>query len=703
MEKIFQWIVKHRKLVLVLFFLIFVISLICSSQVKIDYNLNNYLPSEAPSTLAIDTLGDEFGGAVPNVKVMISNVTIPEALEYKERINKIEGVIDVIWLDNSLDLTIPLEIQDAQSVETYYKNGAALYNVTVEEENRVEAIENIENLLGEDDAMSGAAVNTTMASKSTTAEIHRILMFIVPVCILILLLTTNSYFEPLLLMLTIGISIVLNSGTNLIFGSISFITNSAGTVLQLAVSIDYSLFLMQRFEEYRKNGYQPEEAMVKALCKSLGSVASSGLTTIIGFLALMFMQFKVGPDLGRVLAKGICFSLLTVFVFLPAITLCLYKVIDKTTHKPFFSKFEHFGKFVYKIKLPMVLILLLLMVPAYLGQNSNSFNYGSSKMFGEDTEVAKYRSKIEETFGKTNTMVLMVKKADLKKEEILSESLKEIPEIVMCTSYVDNVGPEIPAEYLDEDQISIVESENYSRFILTVNGDLEGNAPFALVKKIRQTAEKIYPNQYYLAGESVSTYDIMDTVNSDGVRVNLIAISAIFLILVINFQSIFLPLILVLSIETAIWLNLMIPYLEGINLFYIGYLIISSVMLGATVDYAILEADRYLEFRKIYTKKKALIETISIITLSILTSAMILTSAGFLLHYISTNFVIAQLGLLIARGTIFSTMVVLLVLPGMLFFFDKAIEKTTYKCKFYTEQKGKMKDEQIKEINTEKI
>lgn len=282
---------------------------------------------------------------------------------------------------------------------------------------------------------------------------------------------------------------------------------------------------------------------------------------------------------------------------------------------------------------------------------------------------------IEDTFGKSNNFVLMVPRGDFETEEKLSERLKKVEEVSSIISYVDKAGAEVPMEYLDEDTLSKLISDNYSRMVITVKSDYEGEEAFKLVEEIRNIAKEYYGDKYYLAGSTVSTYDLMDTVTADMVSVNLLAIGAVFLVLAITMKSISVPIILVLAIETAIWFNLSISYYMNTPLFYIAYLIISSVQLGATVDYAILMTERYLEFRKDFNKKESVVKTVSVSMVSILTSGTVLTAVGLLLGYMTTHQLLAQLGRLLGKGTICSLVIVIFVIPGLLYIFDGVVVK----------------------------
>ena len=686
MRKLYESIVNHKKTVIVAFVMAMIVSAVCSTMVNVNYDINDYLPDGTASTVALDTMNEEYDMSIPNARVMVSNLTVAQALEMKQKLSEIEGVEDVTWLDDVVDTDIPLETADKDTVENYYKDNKALFTVTINEHTRIETVNAIRDLIGDDNSMAGAAINTAIAAQATNKEVKNIIFLVIPICLAVLFLTSSSWIEPILLLGSIGVAILLNKGSNLMFGTISFVTNAAGGVLQLAVSMDYSIFLLHRFQEMREEGQAPKEAMINALCKSTGSILSSGLTTVIGFAALILMRFKIGPDMGLAMAKAIFLSLITVFVLFPVVFLYCYPLIDKTKHKSFLPDFGKFGQFVTKLMVPAVLVFVLFIIPCNLGQKENFFSYGSSQIFSTDTQIGRDTKIIEDTFGKSNNLVLMVPKGDLEKETELSKKLHDMPEVTSILSYVDNAGAEVPMDYVDNETLSKLISDNYSRLVLTVDADFEGEKTFNLIEEIRSLAKSYYGDKYLLAGESASTYDLMDTITKDNDRVNLIAIGAVFVVLLLSMKSITIPVILVLAIETAIWINLSVPYFTNDFVFYIAYLIISSVQLGATVDYAILLTSRYMEVRETASKKKTIVETLRSTTVSIMTSASILTIAGLLLWKISTHGILSQLGHLLARGTALSTLIVLFVIPGMLYIFDGLIQKTTVGVKFFNKK-----------------
>ncbi len=685
MKRFYEKIVSRPKLIMALFIAAAAVCALLSKLVSVNYDINDYLPPDSPSTVSIDVMGEEFDGGIPNVRVMVKDVTLPQALEYKQKLLQITGVTDVTWLDDSIDITAPLETADQKTVEGYYKDGAALYSVTLEEEHILDGVDNIRKIFKDTDddryALSGSAVSTAVATENTIDEVSRIVVLSVAFVFIVLIVTTRSWLEPVVILLGLGVAILINKGTNIIFGEISFVSNAAGAILQLAVSLDYSVFLLHRFEESRLTISDPKEAMTDALCASTGSILSSGLTTVIGFAALCLMRFKIGPDLGLVLAKGVAISIICVFVMMPDFILCVYKLLDKTRHRSFMPTFRRTSKILSKVMIPAACIQAVLLIPCFLASNANSYYYGASHIFGSNTRLGADTELIESVFGKSDTYVLLVPKGDNEMQLELSDELKKIPQVTDIISYVDTVGAEIPEEYLDEQTRSKLISDNYSRMVISLDAEAEGEQTFALVENIRKTAQSFY-DKYYLAGNGVSSYDLMDTVTADMVKVNLIAVGAVFVVLLLTMRSLTLPFILVLSIETAIWLNLTVPYFSGQIIFYIAYLIISSVQLGATVDYAILLTDRYLENRKSCGKMQAITASVSSCLVSILTSGSVLTVVGFLLGKFSTHGLLAQLGILLGRGTLFSLMLVIFALPGLLYVFDGLISKTTLHSDF---------------------
>lgn len=669
MEKFYSGVIRWRYLIMAVFLAATLGCGFCRQFIKVNYDMNDYLPESSPSTVALDVMEEEFGGAIPNARVMIKAADQQEAKAIKAELEAIDGVSSVSWLDDAVPVQMPMEMYSQSILDSYYKDGYALFRVTIDEDKRSEAVNAIYEMIGEEGAITGSAVNTAVATATTVSEVSRIAVIAVIFLIIVLLLTTTSWLEPFVVLIGLGVAILMNAGSNLIFGEISFVTNAAGNILQLAVSLDYSVFLIHRFDECRKE-YEPFEAMKKALVLSTGSILSSGLTTVIGFLALVMMRFRIGPDLGLALAKGICISLLTVFLFMPGLILLTYKWMDKTAHKSLMPDFHGLGKVVSRIMFPLGILFICLMIPALITSNKNSYYYGASHIFGNETRVGQDKEKIESIFGKNDNYVLMVPRGDDVREKQMLDELETLPEITSITSLRGMVSGAVPVQMLPDRIISQLQSENYDRMVINVAVDYEGDETFALIEKIRGIANSYYTDTYYLAGEGVSTYDLMDTITADMTNVNILAIGAVFVVLLLTMKSVVLPAVLVLTIETTIWINLSIPYLTGKPVFYIAYLIISSVQLGATVDYAILMTERYKENRLKLGKKESVRETISNVTVSILTSGVTLSVVGFLLGFLSSHGLLSQLGMLLGKGTLCSVLTVLFILPCFLYMTD---------------------------------
>ncbi len=670
-RNIYRGILQHPRTVVVCFVLAALFCAFLAPLVSVNYNMMDYLPEDSPSTVALRELEREFSLSIPNCRVMVRGVSVPQALEMKAKLETVEGVRSVTWLDDSVSLAEPLEMLPEKTVRQWYKDGAALFSLSVEKGAEQSAYHDIEALVGDAGLITGSVANSVTSRETAGREVASILAVVVPFCAVLLALVSASWLEPLLFLSTIGFAIVLNLGTNLIFGEISFVTQIAGSVLQLAVSLDYSLFLLHRFEECRHEIADPQEAMLEALCRATPSILASGLTTVMGFAALMAMRFGIGADLGRVLAKGILFSLLAVLLLLPVLTLRLIRWVDRFAHRPLIPPLYPLGKAALKMRRVSVVLFLLAIVPAFLAQNSNSFFYGSSRLFAPDTPQGEKQAAVEAVFGESNTFVLLLPKGDIAKERALNEDLRRMPEVASILSYADTVGAEIPEEYLDEDTLSQLMSEHYSCMILTAEVPAEGEEAFDFVRRLEALTTEYYADGWHLAGDTASTFDLKDTVESDLLRVNVLVIGAVFLILVLTLRTLALPLLLLLVIETSVWLNLAVPYFTGQTLFFIAYLIITSIQLGATVDYAILMGSRYQEERRSKPREQAITDTVGITSVSIMTPAAILSVAGFLIGSFCTNGAIAELGVLLGRGALISCLLVLLVLPACLYDLDR--------------------------------
>ncbi len=682
MNRFSQGVIKHKKIILLIFILVAFISAILATTVSVNYKMVDYLPKDAPSTIAVRIIVEEFTDDMPGARVMINDVSIMDALEYKDKLSNIDGVTSVSWLDDMVGLdtlkSMPIEFIDETIVENYYKENSALLTLSIENGKEQSTVAKIYDLIGENNAASGQAVSLAEVQNMSVSEVSNAMMILLPIVILILILTTSSWIEPLLFIASIGIAIAVNMGTNIIFGEISFISNTVSPILQLAVSLDYAIFLLHSFNKHRQSE-EPNNAMLLAMKDSIPTVAASAATTVIGFAALVFMRFGIGSDLGVNLLKGVIFSFISVMVFMPALTLLLYKAIDGTRHRKLMPAFKSSGSFIMKIRIPFLILALVIAIPTFLAQSKTEFLYGMGNMT-DATRVGDDTKAIDDKFGKENPLILLVPKENAGKEEVLCEELSLLPYVKSIASYVTYIGAEIPNEFVPKEAYDKFYSDNYSRIIIYTDTGEEDPATFETIESIINITDKYY-DTHYLAGSSATLYDMKNIVSFDTKLVNIIAIIGIFLVLLITFRSVSLPFILVFCIETAIWINLSIPYFADTHINFIGYLIISTVQLGATVDYAILFTNSYLTNRKTLGSKDSMRVTISNNLIAILTSATILASAGFTLAVTSNNPIISELGLLLGRGTILSLVMVALVLPALLVLLDKLIIKTTINAK----------------------
>ncbi|SDZ76222.1 hypothetical protein SAMN05421743_101102 [Thalassobacillus cyri] len=660
------------------------ISAVSQFAVSVNYNMADYLPDDSSSMQAVDLMEEEFDEPIANARVMVKDVSVTEALEYKQELEAIDGVSGVTWFDDVVNLKEPLEMANEDTTETYYQNKNALISLNIREGDEVEVTNKIYDLIGEENAITGEAVTTATSQQMAGSESLNAAALLVPIIIIILVLSTNSWMEPVFFLIAIGVSIVINLGTNIFIGEISFITQSVAPILQLAVSLDYAIFLLHSFSDYRKDVEDPVKAMQLAMKRSFPAIVASASTTFFGFMALTFMEFGIGADLGLNLVKGILLSFISVMVFLPALTLMFYHWIDRTKHRQFVPDFKNIGKYVMKFRIPSLVLVLLLIVPAFLAQSNTTFLYGTGEQ-PDNTRAGQDANAIEEEFGKNVPVVLLVPQGDRGKEENLVQQLESLPNVSSVMAYVNVVSSAIPPEYLEESMTEQFYSGDYARITLYTETDSEGKEAFSLIEQVKETADSYY-DETHLLGESVTLYDMKHTVQKDNKLVNLLTVLTIAIVLLITFRSISIPVVLLLTIQTSVWINLAVPYFTDTPLVYVGYLLISTIQLAATVDYGILFTENYYTLRKEMPAMQAIKKTIDEKIFAIFISASILSSVGFILGATSSNPIVSAIGLLLGRGALLAFLMVVFVLPALLVVFDKVIEKTTWKANFYKER-----------------
>ncbi len=663
-------------MIVMLTLLLTVIFTVCFFNVKINYNMTAYLPENANSTIALDLMDAEFGEAVPNCNVMMPDVSVLEALKIKAQLEEVEGISHVSWLDDAADLKVPLEVQDADIVDDYYADGNALFSVTIEDGQERAATDLIGELLGEDVKLSGSAVEQADSQRLAVSQTLSAIAVLGPLIILVLLLAITSWVEPFIYLTAIEAAVLINLGSEIFRGEISYVTLAVAPILQMAVSLDYAVFLSSAYEKHRKKAPNDAIALIWAMKESFRSILSSALTTVFGFLALTMMEFKIGPDMRISLVKGVALSLVSCMTFLPAAILLLNKVIDKTRHRRFMPSFKGAGKVAVKLRIPTFVIVFLISGICYIGQANNRFTYGSGDAAGNTEDAVA----IKECFGESNIMVVLVPDTDRTKETLLSRQIEEMDHVTSVISYATQVGAAIPPQYLSEEIRESFYGEHYARIIVYSDLPDEGKESFALVENVRALAEEYYGDDVYSCGQSANLYDMKQTVEKDNTVVNIVTIVAIYLTLLLTMKSWLLPILLILVIKCAIWVNMSIPFFTDSSLIY---LVVSTVQMGVTIDYAILLTDHYMLNRKKMSQRPAMEKTMGEVISSVLVSSSILAIAGFALAFVTSNEMVEALGILIGRGALIPLVLVNLCLPALLFFVDKLLPVTTYRADFY--------------------
>ncbi|MEG0952418.1 MAG: MMPL family transporter, partial [Niameybacter sp.] len=529
-----------------------------------------------------------------------------------------------------------------------------------------------ENITGDKGFFSGTAVDNKTIHEALMSEVSTAMVLVVTMILVILCLTTTSWFEPFLFMLVIGIAILLNMGSNIVLGEISFFTFSVAAILQLAIAMDYSIFLLHSFAKEKACGYGAEEAMVRTLKSSSRAILSSGMTTIVGFLALALMQFTIGKDMGIVLAKGIVLSLGTVMLLMPTFILKWEKRIERTRHKVFMPSFKGFGSVLYKMRMPILLMTLVLVLPAYTAQNMNHFLYGNDALSAsEGTKVYEDTKAINEKFGRSNLVLIMVPHTSSVKEKMLVTEIEKLKEVSYVQSLSALLPPGLSESFLPDVITRQFRSKDYSRIVVSIQTAGESDLAFQTVDKLTQLTQQFYSEGSYITGLTPATKDMKDIIKADYERVNVISLIGVALVLWFTFKSLGIALLLLVPIQIAIYMNMAIPYFSSETIIFIGYIIVGCLQLGATIDYAILLTNNYLKAREEQGAKQAFLECIEESSLSILTSGIILTSVGYGLYFTSSITGVAEIGRLIGRGALLSMVFVLGVLPTLLTLCDR--------------------------------
>lgn len=743
MVKVATFIVDKRNLFFLIFGIAIIFSLVSSSWVKVENALSAYLPDSTETSKGLSRMENEFI-TYGSAKIMVTNITYETACEISDMIEDMDSVVMLTFDDTS----------------EHYNNFSALYDVTFNypetDDRALEALSELEDKLSGYDIY----VSTTMGDASAEqieSEMSVITVLVAIIVVTVLLLTSQTWAEVPVLLLTFVASMLITNGTNFIMGTISFVSNSVTVVLQLALSIDYAIIFCNRYKEEHER-LPIREADIVALSKAIPEIASSSLTTIGGLVAMMFMQFGIGRDMALCLIRAIFLSLLSVFLLMPGLLMLFGKLMDKTRHKSFIPKIPFVGKFAYKTRFVMPVIFVALIVVAYLISSKCPYVYGYSKIdtpIQSDSQLVD--EMIDESFGTSNMVALTVPAGSYDKEAKLIADIEVCDEVDSCMGLANTEAmdgymladkltirefselleldyevaellymayavndenyaklvnglsnysvplidmimflyDEVEEGYvtLDDDLMDTLENahtlmkvakdqlqgENYSRILVYLNLPEEGDETFAFLDRMHDMAGVYYPeDEVLIPGESMSQYDLYKTFQVDNTVVNVVSILAVLVVLLFTFKSAGMPVLLILVIQGAIWINFSFPALQNKPLFFMSYLIVSSIQMGANIDYAIVISGRYMELKDKMSKEQAIIETMNFAFPTIVTSGTMLAIAGILIGRMSSDGAICGIGQCLGRGTIISIIIVMFALPQILLLGEKVIEKTSF-------------------------
>ena len=688
MERLFRGILRHRRVVIGVFVALTVICACLIPQVKIDANMSDYLPPTAKSSQDLDAMKRVYGNDITNARVYVTGISLPDAKALDKRLKGEKDVISVTWLGDEVDVDQPLETQDADTIADWYDGKGYLFQAVLKSGVKQGQIDHIRALAkavpgARTVAIDGSAADDAANMATINTDMGKIMTIAVIVVLVVVALNTTSYLHPIVMLLTIGVAIVLNMGTNVFRGTISSITQLVASVLQLAVSMDYSIVLLTNFGRAQQETDDQFEAMVSAMTKSFPVILSSAAVTFFGFLSLGAMQFLIGADMGIALAKGIVCSFFSITLLMPCILYNMRGLVAKTMHKPFFRSFHRMAKVCHAGAVPALVIAAVLAVPALLASQSVSFTYGSAANMSPTSQVKIDGDVIDKAFGKSQTWAIMVPAEHWGDENALVDDLQKLPTTKSVLSYSTIASSAMPHQLADKSQIKQLFSGGYSRIVLTSRIPDESKQAFDLVKKVRSLCRARYGSTYRLVGNAVSYADIKSVTSVDSTTVKLASILAIGAVLLVMFKSLSIPVILILAIEVSIWMNEAVPYLMGQTINFVAFLVIDAVQLGAAVDYAIIFTEEYLARRRRMPKAEASIQSIEKTAQPIMTSSSILILACLGIYLSVSSPMIQQVGMLIARGALISVILIFFVLPLLFTLLDGFVRVTSYKIGFY--------------------
>lgn len=681
MNKFGHFIAKHRKLVLLIATFLLLPSFSGMIKTKINYDILTYLPKKLESVKGQEILNDVFENSSTSFLV-IENMEEKDVAKIKDKISGIEGVEKIIWVDDFVDTAIPKEALPEELKDTFYRENSTLLMIQFGNESSSDitqdAITEIRGVLNKQCFLSGMAAvlkdTVELADKQTPIYVG----LAIALAVLVLSLTLESTIVPFIILISIGYAIMYNFGTNIIFGEISYITKSLAAVLQLGVTMDYSIFLLHRFEEESRKIDDKNQAMANAIEKTAASIMGSSLTTIAGFLAIAFMELTIGKDIGLVMAKGVFLGVVSVLTVLPALMLVFDKAIHRFSHKTLLPEFNGLSKLVTKHYKLFIILALLIFLPAFYGERNNEVYYNLDESLPRDMDSIVGFSKLKNEYNMMTTHMILVP-SDMPGYKIKSmvDDIEKLEGIEKVISYDKFVGPGIPENFIPKEVKDKFEQGGYKLILVNSSFKAATDEENAQVDAIYDITKK-YDSRTMVTGEGVLTKDLVSIADEDFKRVNVISILAVFCIILLVFTSVSIPLLLVLVIELAIFINMAVPYYMNNSIPFISSIVIGSIQLGATVDYAILLTTRFREeIRNGHNKFEAMEISVRESSKSIFTSGLTFFGSTVGVAIISDMEIVKSLSGMIARGALISTGVILFILPGVLLASEGFIRKTS--------------------------
>ena len=682
MQKFGRGVVKLRVPILIVSVLLLIPSIFGFVSTRINYDILSYLPSDIETMKGQDIMLDEFGKGGFSL-VMLDGMDDKDVEKVKEKIEKVDHVCDVLWYDTLADVSLPKEVLPDDIYDFFNTDNSTMMAVFFDEatsaDGSLEAVKEIRSIAGEQCFVSGMSSVVEDIKDLTMQEAPMYVVIAVILTSIILALTMDSFLIPLFFMLSVGMAIIYNMGTNFIQGEISFITEALAAVLQLAVTIDYSIFLWHSYkEEKEKHPGDNKEAMAVAIGKTITSVVSSSITTVAGFLALCFMSYELGMDMGIVMAKGVVIGVICCITVLPSMILVFDKALEKTMHKDLVPSLEKPSKFIIKHHAAFIVLFIVVLIPAVYGQINTNVYYNLTDTLPKDLNSVIANTKLDEEYNMATTHMLLVD-ADMKPKEVNSmlDEMGKVDGVSFSMSLDTLIGPSIPREMVPDSVTKILKSDKWQLMLVGSEYKVASDEENAQIDELSKIL-KSYDKDGMLIGEAAATKDLIDITDHDFKVVNVVSIAAIFIIILIALRSVSLPIILVAVIEFAITVNMGVPCFTNTTIPFIASVVIGTIQLGATVDYAILMITRYKTERNAgKDKHEAVTIALSTSMKSIMVSALGFFASTFGVGVYSSVDMISQLCTLMSRGAIISMITVICILPSMLMLFDKVIINTT--------------------------